>query len=100
MAFIQRFSTIERGGIRFIGNTLGLSKLANANSAGTLGSIGAFTTLANTQVSNFPAGTTFIPDSVFIDNVQSPGADPAVGVNIGTLNPTEFKSIAYNVTIN
>ncbi len=30
MAFIQRFSTIERGGIRFIGKTLGLSKLANA----------------------------------------------------------------------
>lgn len=58
MAFIQRFSTIDRGGIRFIGNTLGLSKLANANSAGTLGSIGAFTTLANTQVSNFPVGTT------------------------------------------
>lgn len=58
MAFVQRFSTIERGGIRFIGNTLGLSKSSNTLSAGTLGSIGAFTSLNNTQFSNFPNGTT------------------------------------------
>lgn len=58
MAFVQRYSTIERGGIRFIGNTLGLSKISNSLSAGTLGSIGAFTSLNNTQFSNFPNGTT------------------------------------------
>ena len=58
MAFVQRFSTIERGGIRFIGNTLGLNKSSNTLSAGTLGSIGAFTSLNNTQFSNFPIGTT------------------------------------------
>lgn len=58
MAFIQRYSTIERGGIRFIGNTLGLSKISNALSAGALGSIGAFTSLNGTQLSNFPIGTT------------------------------------------
>lgn len=58
MSFIQRFSTIERGGIRFVGNTLGLSKISNALSAGSLGSIGAFTSLSNTQQSNFPVGTT------------------------------------------
>lgn len=58
MAFIKRFSTIERGGIVFTGNTLGLSKLSNSISAGVQGSIGAFTSLNNTQVSNFPVGTT------------------------------------------
>lgn len=42
MAFLQRYTTIDRGGIRFVGNTLGLSKISNALSAGALGSIGAF----------------------------------------------------------
>lgn len=59
MAFIQRFSSITRGGIVFIGNTLGLSKLTNANQPGIQGSIGAFTSLNNgLVVNNFPAGTT------------------------------------------
>lgn len=58
MSFIQRFSTIERGGIQFIGNTLGLSKGTNADVPGVLGSIGAFTTLNSSQVSTFPIGTT------------------------------------------
>lgn len=58
MAFIERFTTIERGGIRFIGNTLGLSKNTNTLTAGTLGSIGTFTSLSNSQFSNFPVGTT------------------------------------------
>ena len=58
MAFIQRFSSIDRGGIQFIGNTLGLSKNLNTLTAGIQGSIGAFSTLLNTQFSNFPTGTT------------------------------------------
>lgn len=59
MAFIKRFSKITKGGISFIGNTLGLSKLKNQNRAGLLGSIGAFTSLNNSlQVNTFPLGTT------------------------------------------
>ena len=59
MAFIQRYSSIKKGGISFIGNTLGLSKLSNANQPGLLGSIGAFTSLDNSlKVNNFPNGTT------------------------------------------
>lgn len=34
MSFINRYSYIRRGGIVFTGNTLGLSKLTNANRAG------------------------------------------------------------------
>lgn len=58
MAFFNRYSTTTRGGIRFIGNTLGLSKLTNQNAAGLEGSIGAFVTLTGTTVPTFPAGTT------------------------------------------
>lgn len=57
MGFISRFSSITRGGIRFCGNTLGLSKLSNLNQAGLRGSIGAFTAQTGT-VPTFPAGTT------------------------------------------
>ncbi len=31
MSFIKRYTNIQRGGIVFTGNTLGLSKLTNAN---------------------------------------------------------------------
>lgn len=59
MAILLRYTNIKNGGIVFTGNTLGLSKLANANSAGTVGSIGAFISLnTGLQVGNFPPGTT------------------------------------------
>lgn len=59
MAFIQRYSAIRKGGIIFVGNTLGLSKYTNANRAGLLGSIGAFTSLdTSLKVNDFPNGTT------------------------------------------
>lgn len=59
MSLILRYSNIRRGGITFIGNTLGLSKRQDLNQSGTLGSIGAFTSLNNAlQVNTFPNGTT------------------------------------------
>ena len=59
MAFIKRFSEIKKGGVIFTGNTLGLSKISNVNRAGTLGSIGAFTSLnSSLKVNDFPSGTT------------------------------------------
>ena len=76
MAFIQRFSTIDRGGIQFIGNTLGLSKGSNANIPGTLGSIGAFTSLNATQVSTFPVGTT-------LDYIQN-GSSAILNLPVGS----------------
>lgn len=78
MAFITRYSTINRGGIRFIGNTLGLSKASNSLTAGTLGSIGAFTTLNNTQVSNFPVGTT----SSYLENGSTASLNLPIGSSI------------------
>ncbi|MDE7406055.1 MAG: DUF11 domain-containing protein [Clostridiales bacterium] len=59
MPFVQRYSDVKKGGVVFTGNTLGLSKAPNQNAPGTLGSIGAFTSLNTTlQVGTFPAGTT------------------------------------------
>lgn len=59
MPIIQRYSNIKNGGIVFVGNTLGLSKAADANAPGLLGSIGAFiSTDLSLQVNGFPAGTT------------------------------------------
>lgn len=59
MPFIQRYSNVEKGGIVFTGNTLGLSKASNAFAPGTDGSIGAFISLdTSLQVGSFPVGTT------------------------------------------
>lgn len=61
MPFINRFSTTTNGAMTFTGNTLGLSKEANTNNAGTRHSIGAFISL-NTALQvptyPFPPGTT------------------------------------------
>lgn len=59
MPILQRYSNIKNGGIVLIGNTLGLSKAANTNTAGTRGSIGAFISRNLTlKVNDFPSGTT------------------------------------------
>jgi hypothetical protein len=57
--YVNRFTTLTNGAITFTGNTLGLSKASNLNQAGTLDSIGAFTTINTAlQVPTFPPGTT------------------------------------------
>jgi hypothetical protein len=53
--YTQRFSTITTGAITFTGNTIGLSKLTNANAQGTNGSIGTFITTDTTQQDLIPA---------------------------------------------
>lgn len=59
MPILQRYSNIKNGGIAFIGNTLGLSKAPNTNTAGVRGSIGAFVSRdLSLQVNDFPPGTT------------------------------------------
>ena len=59
MALINRYTDTLNGGMTFIGNTVGLSQLTNTNEAGTVGSIGAFTSLnQGLQVPTFPVGTT------------------------------------------
>lgn len=46
-----------------------------------------------------PAGTTFIPNSLRINGVAQPGANPSSGVNIGTILPRGFKTVSFRVTV-
>jgi uncharacterized repeat protein (TIGR01451 family) len=58
-AYVKRYSTVANGAMTYTGNTLGLNKAASANSPGTSGSIGAFTTTDITSKDGtYPAGTT------------------------------------------
>lgn len=53
------FNEVLRGAITFTGNTVGLSKAAYENTAGIIGSIGAFTSLDNSlEFADFGKGTT------------------------------------------
>ncbi|EFM12133.1 conserved repeat domain protein [Paenibacillus curdlanolyticus YK9] len=48
-----------------------------------------------------PAGGSFIPNSVQVNGVPQPGANPAAGFSIGTVNPGELVvvSVSYEVVI-
>ena len=58
-AYVSRFSTLANGAITFTGNTLGLSKQANANAPGTNDGIGTFiSTNTALRETTYPAGST------------------------------------------
>ncbi|MGL5153253.1 MAG: DUF7507 domain-containing protein [Clostridium sp.] len=48
---------------------------------------------------NPPVDTTFVPNSVSVNGVSQPGANPSSGVNVGTLNPGQTVVLTYNVTL-
>jgi uncharacterized repeat protein (TIGR01451 family) len=47
-----------------------------------------------------PAGTTFLTGSFSVDGAAVPDADPAAGVNIGTIAAFDSVTVTYSVTIN
>jgi large repetitive protein len=49
-----------------------------------------------------PAGTGFIANSLTVNGVAQPGADPGVGVNLGTVVPglANAKTVSFKVTVN
>ena len=49
---------------------------------------------------SIPAGTTFVPDSVTINGVLQPGANPENGISIGTIPPNSSKTILFQVQTN
>ncbi|RAN88570.1 cell surface protein [Bacillus sp. SRB_28] len=49
---------------------------------------------------SIPAGTTFVPDSVTINGVLQPGANPENGIPIGTIPPNSSKTILFQVQTN
>ncbi|MNI36785.1 hypothetical protein D3C73_908500 [compost metagenome] len=54
-----------------------------------------------TITDSIPAGAVFIPNSVLVNGVPQPGADPASGLNIGTVAPgaTVTVTITLQVTV-
>ena len=48
---------------------------------------------------SLPAGTSFIPNSVTINNIPVPNANPSTGIPVGTLNPSESVTISFQVQV-
>ncbi|MGH0941459.1 DUF7507 domain-containing protein [Bacillus mycoides] len=78
----------------------------------TFVSIGQITTYTNTLqnigtipanntvfIDNIPEGTIFIEDSLSINNVIQPGANPENGVTLSTIQPNETVTISFQVQL-
>jgi len=48
---------------------------------------------------SLPTGTSFIPNSVTINNIPVPNANPSTGILVGTLNPLELVTISFQVQV-
>ncbi|MGL5152176.1 MAG: DUF11 domain-containing protein [Clostridium sp.] len=62
----------------------------------TVGNIEAINTYLYDTI---PSGTTFVPNSVIIDGVNTPD-NPKTGINIGTVQGLYTKTITFMVTVN
>ena len=88
--------------------TIVATKLTSTNFADVGDSVTYTTTLTNNgniSASNIiftdiiPAGTTFVPDSVTINNVPIANANPANGILIGTIGPNSSRTVAFQVSV-
>ncbi|MGE6226563.1 DUF7507 domain-containing protein [Paenibacillus chitinolyticus] len=59
------------------------------------GSTGAFTTITDV----LPSETTLVPDSVTVNGIVIPGADPAAGITVGTIAPGASASVSFRVRV-
>ncbi|MGG1147351.1 DUF7507 domain-containing protein [Bacillus wiedmannii] len=46
-----------------------------------------------------PEGTAFIPNSVTINGVSAPGADPNVGISLNAITPSEIVTVTFQVIV-
>ncbi|SEM90106.1 conserved repeat domain-containing protein [Paenibacillus sp. OV219] len=65
--------------------------------------------VTNTSIANLnsavltdtvPVGTTFVPGSVVVGGVPRPGADPALGITLGSITPSNSVTVTFVVTVN
>ncbi|WP_420819544.1 DUF7507 domain-containing protein [Paenibacillus pinistramenti] len=47
-----------------------------------------------------PAGSSFVPGTVFVDGALRPGANPANGIALGTLGPGASIPVTFNTVVN
>ena len=50
-------------------------------------------------IDNIPEGTIFIKDSLSINNVIQPGANPEIGITLDTIQPNETVTISFQVQL-
>ncbi|MGQ0516853.1 DUF11 domain-containing protein, partial [Bacillus sp. D-CC] len=66
----------------------------------------SITNVGNTDATNIiftdvlPSGLTFVPNTLTVDGVLQPNADPNTGVLLAALPPNEIYSIVFQVTVN
>ncbi|WP_426951623.1 beta strand repeat-containing protein [Bacillus mycoides] len=65
----------------------------------TLQNIGTVPANNTMFIDNIPEGTIFIEDSLSINNVIQPGANPENGVTLGTIQPNETVTISFQVQL-
>ncbi|MBJ8206377.1 DUF11 domain-containing protein, partial [Bacillus cereus] len=64
-----------------------------------------FQNLQTVQLTNIlftdsiPVGTTFIPNSVTINGIPTSDVDPALGIPLGTLNPSQSVVVTFQVRV-
>ncbi|MGN7193181.1 DUF7507 domain-containing protein [Bacillus mycoides] len=65
----------------------------------TLQNIGTIPANNTVFIDNIPEGTIFIEDSLSINNVIQPGANPENGVTLSTIQPNETVTISFQVQL-
>ncbi|PFI22784.1 DUF7507 domain-containing protein [Bacillus cereus] len=88
---------------------LSMTKNESVSFAG-IGQTAFYTTsisnVGNTDATNIvftdvlPSGLTFVPNTLTVDGVLQPNANPNTGVALATLPPNEIYSIVFQVTVN
>ena len=76
-----------------------LSTGQNITYTNTLQNIGTVPANNTVFIDNIPEGTIFIEDSLSINNVIQPGANPENGVTLGTIQPDETVTISFQVQL-
>ncbi|WP_395761401.1 DUF7507 domain-containing protein [Bacillus sp. 3G2] len=71
----------------------------NITYTNTLQNIGTIPANNTVFIDNIPEGTIFIEDSLSINNVMQPGANPENGVTLGTIQPDETVTISFEVQL-
>ncbi|MGE6309716.1 DUF7507 domain-containing protein [Bacillus cereus] len=71
----------------------------NITYTNTLQNIGTVPANNTVFIDNIPEGTIFIEDSLSINNVIQPGANPENGVTLATIQPNETVTISFQVQL-
>ncbi|MCC2472161.1 DUF11 domain-containing protein [Bacillus pacificus] len=71
----------------------------NITYTNTLQNIGTVPANNTVFINNIPEGTIFIKDSLSINNVIQPGANPEIGITLDTIQPNETVTISFQVQL-